>query len=340
MKGEEDKNIQKLREEFNQKSEQIEHHPKTSHGEKHFPNRYINSHSINNDKNTKSYIKTLSANKYKQNIKSNSFFDNHKFEINKNHPGYLYYIEILKTAKFNKKRTNTGKTYNRKYKLEPILKRKNKNNYINNGYNLYNEQFNKGTRNKAGKQVYLNNKNNKEYPYNPFLRNKIWNKNNFRNEKKSMSNGLPQLYNTNIKDDYIFKIFNKEKEINTNNNTFSKKNNIYQNNFVSIKNHKKYNNKCIKIISNYKNNKENNNNILNQKEKANDINDNTLNNKKNKEIEINKEEKNDDEINMEDFDEEQDKLFNTNQKNFFKARKDIIEEPEYLEEDNENIGNV
>ena len=37
----------------------------------------------------------------------------------------------------------------------------------------------------------------------------------------------------------------------------------------------------------------------------------------------------------ENFDEEQEKIFYKNQKNFYKIRKDIIEEPEYLEEDNE-----
>ena len=52
-----------------------------------------------------------------------------------------------------------------------------------------------------------------------------------------------------------------------------------------------------------------------------------------------KEENNNHEDNDNDFDifdEEKEKLFYTNQKNFFKARKDIIEEPEYLEDDNEN----
>lgn len=81
-------------------------------------------------------------------------------------------------------------------------------------------------------------------------------------------------------------------------------------------------NKCYKI-KNDNNEKKNNSNDENNTGKI--IQDN---NNKNNGLEEN-------EFENESYDEEQQKQFYTNQRNFFKARKDIIEEPEYLEEDNE-----
>jgi len=88
------------------------------------------------------------------------YFNN--YEIWKNHPGYLYYKEFLKYSnKYNKKRTFTGKAFNRKYKLDQIIKPKNKDIYDTYKYN--NEIFPKinGKKNiKKGTQTNFSNRNN------------------------------------------------------------------------------------------------------------------------------------------------------------------------------------
>ena len=108
---------------------------------KHSMNQNIDNsnNSNNNSKKYHSFNKVLSANKYKPNIKSNHFFYNNIIPIDKNNPGYLYYKEALKFNKYLKKRTFTGKTFNRKYKLEPITKPKNKNKFE--VYSHYNNHF-------------------------------------------------------------------------------------------------------------------------------------------------------------------------------------------------------
>ena len=350
IKNNEDKNIQRLREEFNQRQNCNENYPKTSHGIKHSINQNINnSNSINNhSQKYHSYNKVLSANKYKSNIKSNHYFQN---SIDKNHPGYLYYKEALKYTKYIKKRTFTGKTYNRKFKLEPIPKQKNKNKYER--FNHYNNNFPKIINGKKNTNIlnerhtYFNNKFEKNNPYFPFWADKILNKNDFRIEIKKIAYGVPQLSSINRKNDFVLKILNKDKEIHYNN---SKKNlvdtnnklntkNVYYNNFIDKNNKKKTNIQNNKNTNN-KNNIINKNNLIEDIKKENIYNFDIENKNKieNKENELNKEDNNNNEDNegFDNFDEEKEKLFYTNQKNFFKARKDIIEEPEYLEEDNEN----
>ena len=343
IKNFEDKNIQRLREEFNQRQKQNENHPKTSHGIKHSINQYINiNHNYYNTK-YKSYNKALSANKYKQNIKNNHFIYKNNFPIDKNHPGYLYYKEILKYTQRNKKRYLTGKAFNRKLKLEPIIKPKNKN--IFEGYHLYNDKFpkliNKEKKDINERKTYYNNKNNKGYLHFPFWADKKVGKNDFRFETNA-----PQV--NSRKNDLALKYLNKKKDKNNfskkisldnyNNNKLNTKN-VYYNNFIDKNNNKKTNIQNNKNTNN-KNNIINKNNFIEDKKKENIYNFDIENKNKieNKENELNKEDNNNNEDNegFDNFDEEKEKLFYTNQKNFFKARKDIIEEPEYLEEDNEN----
>ena len=239
IKNNEDKNLQRLREEFNQRRNQNENHPKTSHGIKHYM-----SHNVSNNDSKKfhSCNKSSSANRYKQNIKKNQI---NKYEIWKNHPGYLYYKEFMKyNNKYNKKRAFTGKAFNRNYKLDPIIKAKNKN--INNAFQ-YQEYFPKiyGKNNiKNGTQISFSNRNDKGNQYYPLWGNKIVNKNNF----KGIQYRAPQPNSVNRKDDYIFKVLNKEKDNHYNknaktniiiNNYDKSNNNIYYNNFMNQKNNKK-----------------------------------------------------------------------------------------------------
>ena len=343
IKNNEDKNIQRLREEFNQRQKQNENHPKTSHGIKHSINEYINNNQYNHSKKYKSYNKALSANKYKQNIKSNHFFYKNNFPISKNHPGYLYYKEIMKYTKRNKKRNFTGKAINRNYKLEPI-KSQNKNNYE--GYHRYNDKFPKinGDKNSMNERrtYYNNNKNNKYFPF--WVDKKQYNKNDFIFDIKGISYGGKQLNNTiNKKNELALKILNKNKENNSkkmcldNYNNDNNQKNVYYNNFMNKEVNKLAKGKKVKEKTNKKNNI-NNNNLNDDNEKK--VFNNIFNlNEKDKPDNIKNEQNKEEIINNdldEDIDEEKEKMFYTNQKNFFKARKDIIEEPEYLEEDNEN----
>ena len=260
--------------------------------------------------------------------------------MSKNHPGYLYYKELLLTNKKNKKRSLTGKTYNRKIKLDPISKHKNKNLYL---YRKFPKINNNSVKNMiSGKQTFFNHKTDRNNPYSPFWASRILNRNDCKIEIKGMAYGVPVLAGVNKNDDYLFKIFNKEKEKENKNNNIelSKKNsiinyneklNVYRNNFLNkkdIKHSKGKKPKKTTILINNKNinkkidiiNNLNNDNI--------EINNFIKNNENKKEIKKNID-------NIEDFDEEKEKQFYTNQKNFFKFRKDIIEEPEYLEEDND-----
>ena len=262
-------------------------------------------------------------------MKKNHF---NNYEVWKNHPGYLYYKEFMKyNNKYNKKRTFTGKAFNRKYKLDPIIKPKNKNIYDTYKYNK--EIFPKINGKKTiknGTQVNFSNRNNYNHLYYPFWENKLLNK----------------------KDDYIFKALNKDKENHYNKN--AKKNltityndklnhkNIYYNNFMSKKSNNKIKENQDKkgnlIKRGYFINNKNNSNENNEKNNINNIIVNNNNEIENKENDKNKEDKSEkeDNENNDNIDEEKEKLFYTNQKNFFKVRKDIIEEPEYLEEDNDN----
>ena len=239
-------------------------------------------------------------------MKKNNFND---YEIWKNHPGYLYYKEFMKyNNKYNKKRTFTGKAYNRKYKLDQIIKPKKK--YITDAYKINNENFPKinGKNNiKNGTQISFSVRNNY---------NHLYYKENH--------------YNNNQKQNLVI------------NNGDKPNNNIYYNNFMDKKSNKKIKENQKKKENLIKKGYFFNNNNSNDNYKKSNINNIIVGDKckeiKNKENNRNKEDKNDneDKENHDNIDEEKEKLFYTNQKNFFKARKDIIEEPEYLEEDNDN----
>ena len=376
IKNCEDKNLKKLREEFEKKKSLNENHPKTSHGYKDsFSHNSYSSHSKSCKKSPLRYNKALSANKYNQKIykNPNKLNDKISYDFCKKHPGYLYYKEIfasMKNNKLNKIRTLTGKVINRKMKLEPApknIKKSNNNKFnknqkfpkINNGYG-YNYKFN-------GKQTYYNNKQiDKNNPYSFFWANKILNQTDFKIGIKGMAYGVPQLGSINKKEEFYLKAFNKAD--NSNKNSFKNKNvsngnKFYYNNFVGIANQKNVkkekiakgvfdenknnaknnNDKCYKI----KNSDNNENDVVNIKE--NDFENNSENNKgkiledknnndnndKEEDNNNNKKEEHENEFEEESFDEEQQKQFYQNQKNFFKARKDIMEEPEYLEEDND-----
>ena len=375
IKNCEDKNLKKLREEFEKKKSLNENHPKTSHGYKDsFSHNSYSSHSKSCKKSPLRYNKALSANKYNQKIykNPNKLNDKISYDFCKKHPGYLYYKEIfasMKNNKLNKIRTLTGKVINRKMKLEPApknIKKSNNNKFnknqkfpkINSGYG-YNYKFN-------GKQTYYNNKQiDKNNPYSFFWANKILNQTDFKIGIKGMAYGVPQLGSINKKEEFYLKAFNKADNSNKNsfkNKNISNGNKFYYNNFVGIANQKNVkkekiakgvfdenknnaknnNDKCYKI----KNSDNNENDIVNLKD--NDFENNSENNKgkiledKNnndnndkKEDNNNKKEEHENEFEEESFDEEQQKQFYQNQKNFFKARKDIMEEPEYLEEDND-----
>ena len=375
IKNCEDKNLKKLREEFEKKKSLNENHPKTSHGYKDsFSHNSYSSHSKSCKKSPLRYNKALSANKYNQKIykNANKLNDKISYDFCKKHPGYLYYKEIfasMKNNKLNKIRTLTGKVINRKMKLEPApknIKKSNNNKFnknqkfpkINSGYG-YNYKFN-------GKQTYYNkNQIDKNNPYSFFWANKILNQTDFKIGIKGMAYGVPQLGSINKKEEFYLKAFNKADNSNKNsfkNKNISNGNKFYYNNFVGIANQKNVkkekiakgvfdenknnaknnNDKCYKI----KNSDNNENDIVNLKD--NDFENNSENNKgkiledKNnndnndkKEDNNNKKEEHENEFEEESFDEEQQKQFYQNQKNFFKARKDIMEEPEYLEEDND-----
>jgi hypothetical protein len=360
IKNSEDKNIQKLREEFEKKENKNENHPKTSHGHKHSSN----SNNINSKTCKKSRYrihKAFSANKYIEKINKNGNKLNEKisYDFYKKHPGYLYYKEIISTLKNNKLRAFTGKILSKKMKLEPLTKKD-----INNNKLSKNQKFPKinnfSFNNKLnGKHIYFNNKYNnpcdKNNPFSYFWANKILSKTDFKIGIKGMAYGVPKLVNVNKKDDFFFKTINKSKENNLDNsykNSFKSynnenKNKLYYNNFVGIKNQKQTKNEKItkELFDENKNSsksfnikKEENNkievkNIFNNENKDKNFDDNK-NNEKKENKDVNKD--NENEFEDESLDEEQQMQFYKNQKNFFKARKDIMEEPEYLEEDNDN----
>ena len=151
----------------------------------------------------------------------------------------------------------------------------------------------------------------------------LWtDKNDFQMGKMGTGYIIPYFSGLERKNDFIFKILNKDKKTT---NYFSKKNMG-----------KKNNDKLVKKNNNTKEQK--NTNLNDNISIVKKIEVLSNNEKENNNIDI-KEEKNSND-NNENFDDELEKLFNTNQKNFFKARKDIMEEPEYLEEDNDNNDKV
>ena len=366
IKNSEDKNIKKLREEFDKKQSQSGNHPKTSHGYKNSINHNVyNINSKSCKKSPSRYTKALSANKYNQKVykNANRLNDKISYDFCKKHPGYLYYKEIMsntKNNKLNKIRTLTGKVINRRMKLEPAPKNI-KNNFFKN------QKFPKINNNNKinGKHKFFNynrkinnNKIDKNNPYSYFWANKILNHSDFKIGVKGMAYGVPQLGSFNKNEDFLFKVLikTKDKDKNLENpikNSFKSchngTNKNYYNNFVGITNqknsekeritkgkfdeNKNNNEKCFKI-----NNDGNKNIFKNINEKNNDNKENILEDK-NTDKKDNKKEDNESDFEDESLDEEQQKQFYKNQKNFFKARKDIMEEPEYLEDDNDNNDN-
>ena len=353
IKSSEVKNIQKLREEFNQTQSWNEHYPKTSHGYKH-PMNFSNTNTSNRKQRSR-YNKALSANKYNQKLtinNNNELNDKIIYDFCKKHPGYLYYKEIITNKKkrnfMNKTRALTGNIINRKMKLEPLSKIGSKNLTKKSSKNDYFPKISKSNshikNSIISKQTYYNHNYNynentydKYNPYSIYWANRILNRSDFRIEIRGMAYGVPKLGSANRKDDFLLKILNNNNLSNESNgakklhNNFinkpikknSKKSKITNSFLIDKKNAKIKNyNKCYKI-KNDNNEKKNNSNDENNTGKI--IQDN---NNKNNGLEEN-------EFENESYDEEQQKQFYTNQRNFFKARKDIIEEPEYLEEDNE-----
>ena len=303
-------NIDKLREEFNKKSFNNEHHPKTSHKYKRFM-----EHSSNNFSSNKKYSrssKAFSANKYNQ--KWGNIYkleDKTKLDFFRKHPGYLYYKEIMSNIKskqniINKKRAFTGKDFNKRIKYGKINFsyndktaekfprigkniKKMKNNYVQNyiynfNYNNYNHRHNHNY------NYNINNINinirDKKNPYSISWISNLLNQNDYRLEVKEKFKGVPKLFTSNKKDENPKKVYNNNK--------------LYVNNYISGE----------------KTKKEEKENIEDKGEEK---------DKEPKEENVDKD----------DLDEEQQMQFYKNQKNFFKARKDIKEEPEDLEDDND-----
>ena len=309
-------NIKKLRDEFNKKSFNSENHPQTSHKYKNKMGH--SSFDFNLNKKYSRPNKTLSASKFNNQKYANIYKYNNKefLDFYRQHPGYLYYKEILSNMKSrqfitNKKKTFLGKEINTKLKFgktsyntnnnksnknkisikdkfPKIDKNKNKTNknYIRNY--LYNVKYGGNNKHIHNYNFNINNINinikDKRNPYSIDWLSRILRQNDYTLEIKEISNGIPKLIPLNKKDDFIHKIYNNNK--------------LHINNYINDEKTKKEKEK--------------------EKEKEN-----------NKDKDKNKENK----IDNEDLDEEQQMQFYKNQKNFFKVRKDIQEEPEDLEDD-------
>ena len=224
------------------------------------------------------------------------------FNIEQNNPAYIYYKEILRSQEYLRKRNQTAKLNNKRIFLQNVINNMQKINKLDNNTNYNNFKKTQSKKVTQSHQKIINQYKDPKNPYSTFWPNHILDS-RFKMELgiKGFINGIPIL---NIKKKKInYKINNKEnKKLNNNN----------KNNQKEIK---------IKNSNNFSkdNNDDNNNNNNNLNE-----NNNENNNNNKEEIE-------------EDFsiDEKLDNIFNTNQKDFFKFRKDIKEEPEN-EEDDEN----
>jgi hypothetical protein len=306
-----DQNIQKLREEFNKKSYYSENHPKTSHEYKR---------SMVNKRITRTN-KALSANKIKWN-NLNKLSDKEMLEFYRKHPGYLYYKEIMSNMKiktFNnplKKRAYTGKDFiNKKIRMEHNnnfgYKKFGNSIYNYNHGNKYNNNYNSINRNekfpKISKTNYFNNQGKQQKWKTNYVKNYNYNF-NYNNYNYSHNHN----YNYNIN--------------NININIKDKKN-PYSLSWVNkILNQNDYKLEIKPKNNNNNKNKVQINNFVKNKENKNDKKEEIVNNK-------------DDNEKEEELDEEQQMQFYKNQKNFFKARKDIQEEPEDLEEDKDENNN-
>ena len=92
IKNNDDKNLQKLREEFDKKYQKNENYPKTSYGSKHSITKNKNFISKSCKKSPLRYKKALSASKFNKKINDNNgkLDDIISYHISKKHPGYLY----------------------------------------------------------------------------------------------------------------------------------------------------------------------------------------------------------------------------------------------------------
>ena len=313
-------NLQKLREEFNKKSFNSDH-PKTSY-------KYKRSldHSSNTFNSSKKYARTnkaLSANKF--NLKwgnGYNYNDKQALDFYRKHPGYLYYKEIvtnMKSKNVNKKRTFTGKDINKKIKLN--MKSKN----VNKKRTFTGKDINKKI--KLGSTNYSNYNNGKNSDKLPKI-GKVKKKQKNHYVKNYIYNFNYNNYNYSHNHNYNYNINNININIKDKNNPYSLSwvNRILSQNDYRLEIKQKSNgipklvtlNKKSEIINKiYNNNKLYiNNYVKDEKEKK---------------------EENDKKENEKDKDNEM--QFYKNQKNFFKARKDIKEEPEDLEEDKEEDKN-
>ena len=308
-----DQNIQKLREEFNKKSYYSENHPKTSHEYKR---------AMVNKKITRTN-KALSANKIKwSNL--NKLNDKEMLEFYRKHPGYLYYKEIManmKIKQFNnplKKRAYTGKDF-----IHKKIRMEHNNNFGHKKFGNTNFNYNHGN-----KYNNINNINrNDKFP-------KISKTNYFNNQ------GKQQKWKTNYVKNYNY-------NFNYNNYNYSHNHNYnYNINNININIKDKKNPYSLSWVNKILNQNDykleikpkNNNNNKNKIQINNFVKNKEIKNEKKEEIVNNKDDK-DDNDKEEELDEEQQMQFYKNQKNFFKARKDIQEEPEDLEEDKDENNN-
>ena len=307
-----EQNIQKLREEFNKKNNINDSHPKTSHEYK----RALANKKINRTN------KALSANRIKwSNI--NKLNDKEMLEFSRKHPGYLYYKEIMENMKYKqynnpiRRRAFTGKEYlNKKMKIDYINNTGGFRKVVINNYNHGNKHINNIFMNRnekfpnISKTNYFNGQNKQKWKTN-YVKNFNYNF-NYNNYNYSHN------YNYNINN---ININIKDKK---NPYSFSWVNKFLNQNDYKLEIKEKEKPKTKLKLSNINNTKKNNfvknNEKKEEKEEKELINENNNNNKEEEDKE-------------EELDEEQQMQFYKNQKNFFKARKDIQEEPEDLEED-------
>ena len=242
-----------------------------------------------------------------------SFINKHR-NISRNNPAYLYYKEnlIMNQTLQNKKRATPNK--NIFYKINPNQKTKKKK------HRSFSNTFNKSMRSLKS-SINLNN------PYMPF-----WINNNFIN-KNILKHAIQLQYKDQInnKNSLIYKTMNIYRKNKNKNNLLPMKNRTLDS-FDKIKRKKLIYDKSLlqktKKIPKIKYSKSMCNliniNLMdlyqNNKKKLQSIND--YNRKK-------QQKNQDDDI----INKEQEKKFYQIQKNFFLTSKEIIEEPEYLEED-------
>ena len=297
----EDKEIKRLKEEFDERKIKTKSHPKTSYGKRnisnYFSNYYINS-KINGRKcnDLNKYIKIISC----RNNAYDNFLNNNR-NISRNNPGYLYYKEILNMNKTmqNKRGISLDKNiFTKQRRLSAKFQSKRHRSYTN--------IFNK---NAKSIKDYMNINN----PYMPFWLTKILS--NKKNTKTNQVGHIPFIKRINHKN----KLFTK-----TRNYLYPKKNRTLD--FCDKLSIKSYFHDNIKIPKKIKL-------IPNRNFYPRNFSLNNLLNMNQFYTNYYKQEN----YKFEDYipiSEEKERKFYQIQNNFFQTRKEIIEEPEYLEEDN------